>query len=60
MELEVRNDRAAFGPLLVGFQVHYAIRHSEFSAEPPFVFLAEVSWEGVLNDPADCGLGIVW
>ena len=60
MELEVRNDGMAFGPLLLGFQVHHAIRNSEFSAKLPNVFLAKVSWEGVLNDLADRGLGVVW
>lgn len=50
MGLKVRNDRAALGPLFLGLQMHDAVGHVEFGTEAPFVFLAEVGWEGLLDD----------
>ena len=60
MGLKVGKSRAALGPLLLGFQVHHAIRYSEFGTESPFVFLAKMIWESLLSDVADGVLSVVW
>ena len=55
MGLEVGNDGAAFLPMFFGFEVNHTVGHGEVGAEAPFVFLAELAWEGLLDKSSNVG-----
>ena len=57
--MKVGNDSAALSPLLLCFEVDYAIWHGTVGAEAPFVFLAELDWKCLLEQVHDGVGGLV-